>query len=150
MRRRHLLRAALVLGLTGGGASFWLLLLGPLRGHRRWSDRVRGAILALLGRRPPEVGPGPWEFAVGWTYKLHANCGSDRSLVTNWARADRFVDDLDRRLEGAVGLDTLDWVWDEYEGFSKYGQRYSDLYRPTRSPDLPTAQPGCFGGLPSR
>ncbi|HEY1379849.1 MAG TPA: hypothetical protein VGF55_23815 [Gemmataceae bacterium] len=59
--------------------------------------------------------------------------------------ADRFADEFDERLERPVSLATIDWIWDEYVRFSQGGERYSSKYRPTRSPDMELAQPGCFG-----
>jgi hypothetical protein len=144
MRRRHLLLSGLIVVATGGGAAFWFLGLEPVIAHRRWYDRVRRGILSLLPRRPPDVGPGAWEFAVGWTMNLHGNCGSAHTWVDR-SGADQFAEELDRRLGGPVGLATIDWIWDEYARFSRGGERYSSQYRPTRSSDMEGAQPGCFG-----
>jgi hypothetical protein len=40
-------------------------------------------------------------------------------------------DRLDERLREQVNLETIDWLWDELRAISKYGKRYSDMYRPT-------------------
>jgi hypothetical protein len=132
--------AALVLG---GGAAFWLLVLEPGREHRCWYDRVRADLYSLAKKRPADVPPGEWEFLVGWTINLHANCGASRS----WVDRDRmwpFLEELERRLQGPVTAATIDWIWDEYARITESGRVYGERFRPTRSPDLKTASPNCF------
>lgn len=95
-------------------------------------------------RRPAEVPPGQWEFLVGWTLNLHANCGTFRTAISDRDHARRFAEALVERLRQPVDVATIDWIWDEYESFTSGGRSYSEKYRPTRSPDLKHAQPGCF------
>jgi hypothetical protein len=130
--------------LVGGAFAFWLLLLEPIHSHDQWFRRVRAHIVALADKRPLEVSPGQWEFAVGWTINLHANCGAAHTWV-NRVEAGPFAEELERRSQGPVSLATIDWIWDEYVRMTEGGQSYSDKYRPTRSPDRELAQPGCFG-----
>ena len=37
------------------------------------------------------------------------------------------------------------WVWDEYAKHTKYGQSYSDRWRPMNNDEFIEAQEGCFG-----
>jgi hypothetical protein len=87
---------------------------------------------------------GEWQFVVGWTINLHGNCGPF-IRPEQWGAAEAFADEFERRLQGPVDLSTIDWIWDEYCLFSKYGQAYSDKYRPTRPETFRGAKEGCFG-----
>lgn len=115
----------------------------PKRDHRYWHDRVAADYEKLTRSRPPEVTRGQWEFLVGWTMNLHANYGSSQAAIRDQHRAERFVEELESRLQKPASVASIDWIWDEYMTFSK-GQNY-DFFRPTRSPDMATSQPGCFG-----
>ena len=52
---------------------------------------------------------------------------------------------LERRLQGPTNVATIDWIWDEYARITKGGRGYGERFRPTHSPDLEFAEPGCFG-----
>ena len=144
MSRGRCLGVAVVLVLGGAAAAFWLVALEPIREHGRWFDQVRADLYALANKRPADVPPGQWEFMVGWTINLHGNWGASHTWVDReqmWP----FLEELERRLQGPVNVATIDWIWDEYARFTKGGREYGEHYRPTRSPDLQYAQPGCFG-----
>ncbi len=133
-----------VLILLAGASVFWFGFAGPIYTHKRWSDRVRGDIRELAHKRPPEIPRGEWEYLYGWTINLHANCGSLSGTVENDWR-DGFVQELERRLGGPLSLADIDWIWDEYATHTKYGQKYSDDYRPTPLEVRRGAEVGCFG-----
>ena len=142
-RTRQLLLLALSIAALFVGAA-WLVWHGFVASHDQlWYDRVDRGYRSMLRKRPPEVRPGQWEFMVGWTLNLHTNFGPpwywDREKMGS------FLDELERRLGGQVGPADIDWIWDEYVGNTTGGQWYSDRFRPTRSPDLEHAVPGCFG-----
>jgi hypothetical protein len=144
MARTARKRLAVVTILASVASALWFFGLRPFQDHRRWSDRARVGIRALLDKRPADVPPGQWEFMVGWTLNLHGNWGSSPTYVDRdqmWP----YLDELERRLEGPVNVATIDWIWDEYARITKGGRGYGERYRPTRSPDLAFAQPGCFG-----
>ena len=135
---------ATVAVLAGAASAFWFFALRPIEEHRRWHERARAGIRALADKRPADVPLGQWEFMVGWTLNLHANWGTSHTWVDReqmWP----YLDELERRLQGPVGVATIDWIWDEYARITKGGRGYGERYRPTRSPDLEFAQPGCFG-----
>jgi hypothetical protein len=135
-----------VVGLLAVGGAFllWGNFIQPEAAHRRWYDRVLGDIRALADKRPPDVTPGQWEFAVGWTDNLHGNCGCIRSTVEPEWR-DEFAAELERRSTGPVSLADIEWIWDEYAAHTEYGRKYSDSWRPTRAEGFADMQPGCFG-----
>ncbi len=135
---------AAVLILAGAASAFWLLVLRPIKEHRQWHEQARAAIYALADKRPADVQPGQWEFMIGWTLQLHGNWGTSHT----WVDRDQkwpYLEELERRLQGPVSVATIDWIWDEYARITKGGRGYGERYRPTRSPDLKFAQPGCFG-----
>ena len=128
--------------LIGAGViiAFWVLVLEPIQARQQWSNRITAALWTLPAKRPSDVPPGQWEFMVGWTMNLHSN----------WTWVDPnemwpFLEEFERRLERPLSAATIDWLWDEYARITNGGKTYSDRYRPTRSPDLEIAQPGCFG-----
>ena len=140
MTRSALKSIVLLLLILAGPLSFWVFLLEPHYSRHQWSLRVQNVLRTLPTKRPADVTPGQWEFMVGWTYNLHANCYS-----VNQREIWPFLKQLEQRLQGPVNAATIGWIWDEYTRITDWGQRYSDNYRPTRSPDLERAQPGCFG-----
>ena len=144
---RFSVRRMMIVVAVAGLLSFWLnhVIVRPVLiqiAGQRWHRRVKADYEILARSRPPEISRGQWEFLVCWTNNLHANYGSPHG-IRDIRRADRFADELERRLGQPVSAKTIDWIWDEYMEFTR-GQTY-DRYRPTRSPDLATAQPGCFG-----
>lgn len=134
----------ILLIVVAGLLLLWFCYVEPIRSHHRWYGRIRGDIMKLSRKRPPDVSKGQWEFIIGWTINLHANCGSIRSAVEpSWR--DRFAEELERRLAGPVTLADIEWVWDEYVRNTTYGPTYSERWRPTRAEEFPQAHEGCFG-----
>lgn len=131
--------------LLVAGLAFWYVNIEPIRSHRIWSNRVRADLKSLIEKQPDDVSPAEWEFMVGWTLNLHANCGTVHQFMVNRDDRDPFLAEFKNRLQGPVSLDTIDWIWDEYARITKGGQSYSDKYRPTRNPDRKLVQPGHFG-----
>jgi len=117
--------------LLAGSLSFWYGFAEPIRYQPRWHMRVRGDLKTLNQQKPVDANLGQWNFAVGWTWQLHCNCGE---VDTAWR--DGFAEELERRLQGPVGLADIEWIWDEYAKHSANGQSYSDRYRPTRDPNF--------------
>jgi hypothetical protein len=105
---------------------------------------VRADIYQLASKRPDDVPRGQWEFLIGWTVNLHANCGADYTQVNEGER-EAFAEELEKKLKGHVDMSTIDWMWDTYETLTKSGKLYSDKHRPTKSEDLKYAEAGCFG-----
>jgi hypothetical protein len=125
------------------GIVFWYGVLRPVSYRMDWSKRVRKDLRELIGKRPADIPPGQWEFAVGWTLNLHANCAA--YATTSLDELELFEERLEAKLRGRVDLTTIDWIWDEYERITDCGKRYSDKYRPTKSPVFQEAAEGCFG-----
>lgn len=131
-------RIGLLIGvmLTGAGLAFWFFTLEPILEHQRWERRVHAGLKSLRNKKPVGVSPNEWEHVVDWTFNLHGNCGivNDWITTTRWEKW-QFLEEFEGRLNGQVGLSTVDWFWDEYARITKGGQSYSDRFRPTR--DLP-------------
>jgi hypothetical protein len=115
-----------------------------MKTHNDWYKKVRADIYGLASKRPADVTRGQWEFIIGWTVNLHANCVADFTQVTAIGQ-DSFASEFEEKLRGSVDISTIDWVWDQYAKFTKSGKLYSDKYRPTKSDDLKHAEEGCFG-----
>jgi len=98
----------------------------------------------LASKRPSEIPRAQWEYVVGWTLELHANCASDFTQISLEDK-EKFARELEIRLNGEIDLATIDWIWDEYSRFARTGQTYSDKYRPTLPERLKEAELGCFG-----
>ena len=144
MRRSLKVKLAVVAVLAALFVAGWAFVYEPISAHSVWFRRVGADIRSLEHKRPPDVTRGQWEYLVGWTINLHGNAGGIWSSVDP-AWQDSFEAELKQRLQGAVTLADIEWIWDEYAAHTKSGQSYSDRFRPTRSPDFQIAQPGCFG-----
>jgi len=137
-RVRFSVRRMMVVVAVAVRLSFWLnhVIVRPVLiqvGGVRWHRRIQADYEILARSRPPEMTRGQWEFLVCWTNTLHANYETPYG-IRDVRRADRFAGELERR---------LGWIWGESMVFSS-GRTY-DRDRPTRSPDMATALPGCFG-----
>jgi len=97
----------------------------------------------LATKRPGEIPPGQWEYAIGWTLNLHSNCASN-CRTTAATDLEAFALALEDKCAGNIDLSIIDWIWDEYERITPNGKYYSNLYRPTRSPNFVDAEVGCF------
>jgi len=144
-RRRQLLWWSVGLLLVAGLLGFWFGLVEPSRVHWRWYHRVDSDLKSLVHKRPAGgVTKGQWEYVVGWTGNLHANCGADTwSFDRKWG--EEFAAELERRLAGPITLADVDWIWDEYLHHAHGAKRYNEYYRPTSGEGFLEAQPGCFG-----
>lgn len=120
--------------IIGAGLLFsiWFWWGRPFESHRPWYDRIREDITALAHKRPRELSKGQWQFIVGRTLQLHANCGSTwHNVEPEWR--EEFATEFERRLAGPITLADIDWLWDEYARHTKCGQTYSDRFRPIRA-----------------
>src|SRR5262245_11304378 len=84
-------------GCLAGGC----LLIGRMHAFRAWSGRLKSDIYLLAEKRPPEIPRGQWEFAVGWTVNLHANCTADFTQASP-DNLKAFTLALEEKLEGPV------------------------------------------------
>ena len=114
--------------------AFWASLIRPILEHDRRYKRFGVCIDKLAQKRPAHLTVTQWDSMIGWTSNLQGNCLSARSFLKDEPRFGRFVDELEKKVEGDVGIETIDWIWDEVVEISGPGQRYSDNWRPT-TPD---------------
>lgn len=128
---------ALILGFDSA-------FLRPIRDHQRWFYRVRTDLESLTHRRPPDVDRETWGYVVGWTLNAHGNCCSAPTYVDP-GRTKQFAEELEQRLQGKVGMDTIDWIWDEFMRFSKI--KSYDRFRPTTPEHLKEAAGTSWLGL---
>ena len=94
--------------------------------------------------RPPDVDRREWAYVIGWTLTAHGNCCSHQTFVYP-GQTERFADELERKLRGRVGMETIDWIWDEFMRFS-INKSY-ERYRPTSPDRLKEATNFTWGGL---
>jgi hypothetical protein len=138
-------------GVVIACAALWDLGPGPHIAQHRWAVRAEAKIRELRHKRPPDVSQGSWEFLVGWTMNLSANCAAIPKDGITDRDQEAFLQEFDERLQRGPDVATIDWIWDEYirltkHGQTKHGQSYSDKYRPTRpETGWERAPVGCFG-----
>jgi len=122
---------------------FWFVVVRPMQNHSRAYDRISQSVRSLEKRRPHTVSRNQWSYVIGWTMNGIGNCCSlDGFLNPDEESHERFrtlPDRFEEQLRGEVSLETIDWLWDELEIISKYGKRYSALYRPTTPEHLAEA-----------
>lgn len=140
VRRLMIVVAAIALILGGFDAIF----LRPFRVHQRWYGRVEADLESLAHRRPPDVSRQEWGYVVGWTLNAHANCCSHPNFVDR-SQTERFADEFERKLRGRVGMETIDWVWDEFMRFSRI--KSYERYRPTSPDRLKAAANESWAGI---
>ena len=119
--RREVTCVTLVVALAGNGI-FWFQ---RWREPFRESERIRNLIRSLESRHPSEVASGQWECAVGWTCNLHAN--SLDAYEADSASLRKFREELSRKLDRPVSMETIHWIWDSYAMLCRGGanfQRY--------------------------
>ncbi len=97
--------------------------------HGRLIRRFGVCIERLIHKRPANLSNDQWCFIISWTYYAKGNCLRNQDDITDEPRFRRFVDELERKVEGEVSIETIDWIWDEIEAVSMYGTLYSEKYR---------------------
>lgn len=127
--------ASLFLIVLFGAISYWSFVVHPRMKHAAACDRIRERIESLADRQPQDLTEKQWLLIIHWTINANGNC-----LVFHFdlpqKEMEQFEAEFDRRLEGDVSLETIDWIWDEYVRLTRVGQTYSDKFRPTSSVKL--------------
>ncbi len=123
--------------IVAGVLAFWVFQIQHAQEHRRRYDRVQVCIDKLVQKRPTNVTVEHWNSMVWWTENLKANC-LPGPFIKDEPRFRRFVSELEKKVEGDVDIETIDWIWDEVVEISTVGQTYSDQYRPTTPEGLKT------------
>jgi hypothetical protein len=86
-------------------------------------DRAIGRLIdSMESRRPANVTRGRWASAVRWTHNLHGNSLLPFQRDSQTIAA--FKQRLETRLAGEVNMDTIDWIWDEYDRICPGGHNY--------------------------
>lgn len=133
---------ALIVAAVVGAWCYWIQ---PIQSRRQWHFRVEADIRSLATKRPNNVARGSWEFLVGWTVNLSANCGPFPRKNVVQRELDDFAAEFERKLQAEPTFEIIDWIWDEFVRLTEYGPSY-DRFRPTR-PDSgwDRAEIGCCG-----
>ncbi len=136
---RYHLMVALVIGFA-----LWFFAIRPYEEGMRTGEQIERAILKLSTKCPPDVSRERWAHCINWTWQLHANYGP----YWNWDRNERqrFIEELEQRVNGPVDMATIDWIWDQYVELTDGGKNYDDN-RPTLPESL--AEVDSFGPAPS-
>jgi hypothetical protein len=123
---QHPVRTLLVVVfVTSIGVAGVVLCVKSVKWHRAYDD-VELAILRLATIHPKDVPENRWAYCVWWTWELHGSY----SYHFDTAQLRQFADDLNRKLDGPVGIDTIDWIWDEYLRYEPSTRQEADN-RPT-------------------
>jgi hypothetical protein len=95
----------------------------------RLARQIDEPIRKLRATRPYEVSPSVWECAHNWTITAYCNvCFSPGHVRTE--EMYRLREDVRRKLEGEINLDTLEWIWDRLAQTGPHGKRYVERFRP--------------------
>lgn len=116
----------------------------PLVRHRRATERMECAILALAVNRPSELTDDQWAYCIAWTWNLHANYGTHPSYVPT-DDLERIATGLEEQIRQGPGLATIDWVWDQVMTAYPPARHY-EQYRPTASENKAAFEAGDHGG----
>ena len=83
--------------------------------------KLDAVVRNLAKHQPLSMTNEQWAIAVGWTTNLHCN-----SLVSHAdAVAIRSLrEQLQKRMENEVGMETIGWIWDSYAKLTTAGRRY--------------------------
>ena len=87
----------------------------------RESVRLSDVIESLAKRRPPDMEPSQWERAVGWTINLD---GNSLTHLADATAIRSLREQLERKLESDVDMETIGWIWDSYAELCTSGKRY--------------------------
>ncbi len=102
--------------------------------HGRLARRFGVCIERLIHKQPANLSSDQWCFIISCTYNAKVNCLKDQDYITDTPRFRRCVDELERKVEGEVSIETIDWIWGEVEAVSVYGTLYSEKYRDYTEP----------------
>ncbi len=122
-------RIVLIVALFGTlGFAFWFFGIRPHEEGMRTGKQIERAILKLSTKCPADVSRERWAHCIAWTWQLHTNYGP----YSYWDRDERqrFIEELEQRVNGHVDMATIDWIWDQYVESTTGGRDY-DGYRPT-------------------
>lgn len=126
-------RMLLLIALVALPLAFDSHYLQPFGEHHRYYARVQASLLAMQGKRPANVTPEQWDHMLLWTTNLHGNCGGHLSYL-DMPQAEAFADALELKVQGPVGVATIDWIWDEYMRISRL--KSYNRFRPNTSENL--------------
>src|SRR5262245_41145382 len=105
-----------------------LLFSTPGRRHTQTFRRLEAAIDFLRHRAPADIPAQVWEPASMWTGNACLDvCSAPESIRLD--EFQRFTAEVESKVQGDVGLDTLDWMWDRLERTGSRGRRYVERHR---------------------
>ena len=106
-----------------GGTYAWHL--NRLEASRE-SQKLRSLVEKLAYRRPPGFTPQQWESAVAFTMNLHAK---SLTHLTDASSLHEVREELERKMDLKVDLETIEWIWDSYAKLSHAGDNYQHFRR---------------------
>jgi Na+-transporting NADH:ubiquinone oxidoreductase subunit NqrC len=134
-RRRVAVGAIVVILVCSIVFSVWYKVLRPFQQHLAAYARLETAISDLKTKRPPDVTREQWSYVIGWTMNGVGNCCAVHQFLKDDQNSHQrfvdFVNELERKVQGNVTIETIDWTWDQFILVSRYGDSYSRNFRPT-------------------
>lgn len=85
--------------------------------------RINEKVISLFDRRPPEVSPESWEKAVAWAGIAAGNILFSETY-TSYEAMCKFETQLDEKLKGEIGIETMHWIGKRLEETGPSGDRY--------------------------
>lgn len=124
-RLRTLLACIALLAMVFAVVAF----VGQITEYPRHQSRGARLLETLNVRCPPNVSPKTWEDATGWAITAYHNICFNANH-TSLHELDSFIADTEERLDGAVDLATIDWIWERLAATGPHGQKYAGRFLP--------------------
>lgn len=125
------LRAAVALIVCSGLTYVWFSDVLPFRSHQESLRRLEVTVGRLAINRPREFTRDEWSFIIGWTQNAVGNCCGYPDAITDIGEFEAFSIEAEQRARSDSAIQTIEWMWDQFELVSKNGPSYSSQWRPT-------------------
>ena len=117
-----------VLAICGFFLAWFAWAIFPISRYGHSSERIRKKIRSLSDCKPANINAEHWDECVTWAVTAHSNiCFSEGH--TSYKEMRRFETELDEKVKGGVGPDTMRWIFDRLAATGPTGERYINNYR---------------------
>src|SRR4051794_6873902 len=129
MRRFTVGKLMAAVAILALGMGFCIVPIGKQAEFARLQRQMDDSIRSLRPSDPTGISPTEWDCALGWTVTAYCNvCFSPGHVGT--PEMYRLRDDLARKLDRRIGVDTLAWIWDRLAQTGPHGKQYVERNLP--------------------